>query len=444
MRLLLCSEFYAPSVGGVQEVMRQLAERLVQSGHDVTIVTSSLPERHFSSLNGVTIAEFAVSGNLVRGLRGEVERYRQFVIDFSADAILINASQQWTFDALWPALPYIKARKVFIPCGFSRLHYPKYAKYYRQMPDVLRQFDHLIFCAEQYRDTQFARDHGLTHWSIIPNAASEDEFGVPSSQPDIRRELGIADDSFVFLTVGSLTGLKGQAEVAEAFARLDTGGRSATLVLNGNMPTQESVPRSTSASGACAQQAWAAPLARLKGLHQTAKRQLSRKHPRVDPANKWIALANGIPGKRVLRTNLPRPQLIQLFQAADLFVFASKIEYSPLVLFETAAAGTPFLSVPVGNSEEIARWTGGGVICPAPIDKKGNTQADPSVLAQAMSSLMSDGETLARLGRTGRENWQRKLTWAAVARQYENVLMGKEVDAPTAAVEAAPHICAAG
>src|SRR5207237_10823400 len=34
--------------------------------------------------------------------------------------------------------------------------------------------------------------------------------------------------------LGSLTGLKGHREVAEAFARLDTGGRPAVLVLNGN------------------------------------------------------------------------------------------------------------------------------------------------------------------------------------------------------------------
>lgn len=443
MKLLFCCEFYYPSLGGVQEVMRQLAERMVTFGHDVTVATSTVADRDFSEFNGVKIAEFAVSGNLVRGLRGEVERYRKFVSDFSADAILINASQQWTFDALWPVLGEIKSRKVFIPCGFSRLHYRKYAKYYREMPDVLRQMDHLIFCADQYRDTQFARDHGLTQWSVIPNAASEEEFGDLSPTSDLRRQLSIPEDSFLFLTVGSLTGLKGHAEVAEAFARMDAGGRDATLVLNANLPPQEAVPRSVANTGASTSSSWRWSLGRLKALHQHAKRQLSHRQPQEDPTNKWIDLANQTPGKRVLRTDLPRPDLIKLFQAADLFVFASKIEYSPLVLFESAAASTPFLSVPVGNAVEIARWTGGGMICPAPIDKWGNTQADPAVLADAMARAMRDGALLARLGETARKNWQRKLTWEVIARQYENVLLNRDIDAEVTRLEPLPDLALA-
>jgi Nucleoside-diphosphate-sugar epimerases len=44
--------------------------------------------------------------------------------------------------------------------------------------------------------------------------------------------------------------------------------------------------------------------------------------------------------------NLPRPSLVQAFMAADLFVFASNVEYSPLVLFESAASCSmiPFTS----------------------------------------------------------------------------------------------------
>ncbi len=61
------------------------------------------------------------------------------------------------------------------------------------------------------------------------------------------------------------------------------------------------------------------------------------------------------PLKTVLQTELPRSEVVELFFAADLFIFASKVEYSPLVLFEACAAGLPFVSVPVGNAAEIAR-----------------------------------------------------------------------------------------
>ena len=86
--------------------------------------------------------------------------------------------------------------------------------------------------------------------------------------------------------------------------------------------------------------------------------------------------------KRVVVTDLPRADLVQAYMNADLFVFASYVEYSPLVLFESAAAGTPFLSVPVGNAAEIASWTGGGVICPALQDEQGYTKVDPKVFGE--------------------------------------------------------------
>src|SRR5205807_8449780 len=86
-----------------------------------------------------------------------------------------------------------------------------------------------------YRDIDFARKHGIGHYSIIPNGASEAEFDA-APDPGFRRRLGIPEDNFLFLTVGGLTGLKGHREVAEAFARLDTGGRAVALILNGNKP----------------------------------------------------------------------------------------------------------------------------------------------------------------------------------------------------------------
>ena len=82
--------------------MRQLAERMALAGHDITVATSYVPDRNFTSHNGVKIRDFKVVGNATRGMVGEVDRYRNFVSDFDADAILTKAAQQWTFDALWP------------------------------------------------------------------------------------------------------------------------------------------------------------------------------------------------------------------------------------------------------------------------------------------------------------------------------------------------------
>jgi glycosyltransferase involved in cell wall biosynthesis len=433
MRLLFCCEWYHPNRGGVQEVMRQIAERMAAAGHQVTVATGYLPERDFEVLNGVEVRQFNVGGNLLDGLTGEVERYREFVVGAAVDAILIKAAQQWTFDALWPVLDRVKARKVFIPCGFSGLFLPRYADYFARLPTVLRKFDHLIFYAQSYRDIDFARRNGLAQLTVVPNGASEAEFEQPPD-PQFRRRLGIGEGDFVFLTVGSPIAAKGHREVVEAYARLDTGGRPTTLILNGRWPgldeSQEGAenarPQAASrrrlidllrqSVRALRQQGFSRFGSRLVGAAKRARMELG--------IRRWIARANAQAGKRVLCTNLRRSDLVHTYMAADLFVFASTIEYSPLVLFESAAAGTPFLSVPVGNAEEIAAWTGGGVICPAAADGEGFVHTDPAVLAREMQRLMDDPGLRARLRTVGKASWRREFTWAAIAPRYEAILAG--------------------
>jgi len=441
MRFLLACEFYHPSVGGVQVVMRQIAERLVASGHEVVVATSALPNRDFDVLNGVRIESFVVSGNSVNGIIGEVERYRDFVRSFRGDALLVKAAQQWTCDALWPILDEISMRKVFIPCGFSGLYWPAYAGYFESLKTDLRKWDHLIFYAENYRDVNFARAIGLTDFSIVPNGASEIEFDAEIAAPEIREELGIPQDAFVFLTVGSLTGVKGHREILEAFAALKTDGRPVTLVLNGNAPPApvpvkvEPVPHEIPPPEPFAKKfkRWRrAVKSRIRAacrwsLWKVGLRASPVAPPPVDPLVHWMAVANAQPGKQAMIVDLERPRLVSLFQRADLFVFASNIEYSPLVLYEASAAGLPFLTVPVGNASEIAAWTGAGVLCPAPADANGFTRANAAVLATAMEKLMDDPSTLAELGRTGRERWRRFFTWKGIAARYAAILEGQDV-----------------
>jgi glycosyltransferase involved in cell wall biosynthesis len=440
MHFLFCCEFYYPSVGGVQEVMRQIAERMVRRGHKVTVATTQMQVETFAEWNGVQIEHFAVTGNEVRGISGEADRYRDFVRTFPADALLIKAAQQWTFDALFPILDQIKTRKIFIPCGFSGFYEPAYKGYFERLPTILRKFDQLIFYASHYRDIDFCRTHGLTRLSFIPNGASESEFHTPEESPGFRKSLGIAEDSFVFSTVGSLTGVKGHRELAEAFLRMDNRGHPVTLVLNGN---QNLAPAAQKAAVKLSVVAHARGFLmrcigflRREGLYRAARRcagatlrfarkTCGEKAATLDPISEIALRVNSEPGsaKQMLIVNLPRGQVIDLFKTTNLFVFASNIEYSPLVLFEAAAAGTPFLTVPVGNAEEIALLTGAGVVCPAPKDGYGYTRVEPAILAEAMTRMMNDPTLLSQLGQAGRVNWEQKFTWDSIASQYEALLV---------------------
>lgn len=446
MKFLLCCEFYHPSRGGVQEVMRQVAERLVEFGHEVTVATKALPDRDFDSLNGVRIVGFDVSGSIVRGMTGDVAGYQSFLTAFTGDAIMIKAAQQWTFDAACPVLDKITARKIFIPCGFSGLFLPEYADYFRRMPESLGFFDELIFYARSYRDIDFARQCGLTRLHVLPNGASEREFDVERDL-GIRRSLGIGDRELILLSVGSPVTQKGHLEVAQAF-QLSTCRAPMTLVLNGNWIDR---PAPQAGSNSVAQLEGAkverqegflgralstlrrnGPLSFLKRAGESISarattailRMLGRLPPRPVDVSKVIDALPLSYGKRIIRINLPRDQLVQTFLSTDLFVFASNIEYSPLVLFEAAAAGVPFVTVPVGNATEIAAMTGGGIVCEAARDEFGFTRADPKILAAAIDTLLADEPLRHALGRAGRDAWRSSFNWTVIARQYERILTG--------------------
>jgi glycosyltransferase involved in cell wall biosynthesis len=394
----MACEFYSPSIGGVQEVMRQIGERFVRAGHEVVVATSHLPERRSLKIDGVAVEEFRVSGNLARGMTGEIQRFRDYVMRQDYDILMIKAAQQWTFDALTPVLDAIQARKIFIPCGFSGLLDPVYADYYERMPEWLKAFDRLIFYASDYRDINLAKKHGLKNIAIVPNGADEREFDI-GKDARFRARHGIREDAFVVMTVGSLTGLKGHLELAHAFQQCDFGSVPACLILVANRP---SAPKRTP---------WPGWLKRLVGRPLTPEMALKPILERI----------NATEGRQVIFGDFPRPEVVQAYQNSNLFVLASKIEYSPLVLFEAAAAGLPFISVPVGNAAEVAQWTGGGQICAASVDARGYTLVDPGSLARHIQALAERAQTRADLGAAGRRSWEQRFTWDRVYRCYERL-----------------------
>ncbi|MBP0598387.1 glycosyltransferase family 4 protein [Herbaspirillum sp. LeCh32-8] len=419
MKILFCCEFFHPSVGGAQEVVKQIALRLAARGHQVGVATSFLENRQSDQYRGVAIHAFNVRGNKVKGMSGEIERYRNFIRDGAYDLIFIYAAQQWTLDAILDDLPHLKTRTVLVPCGYSGLPDPAYRDYFAQLPDVLRSFDALVYHAHDYRDVRFAAQHGLDNSVFVPNGADDLEF-AREGDGGFRRAQGMVDDELLLLTVGSLNGAKGHLEIAEAFARAEIAGK-ATLVLNGNAmpPTGDALGAGLrkllvmlKARGAVATMRFVAGrLLHALGFRPDYWERLRRV---MDAVNRRPAS-----GKRILMIDLPRQELIGAFLEADLFVFASLIEYSPLVLFEACAAGLPFLTVPVGNSREIVEWTQGGELCPAPVDGQGFTRVDPQVLGAHIARLAADPARLAELSANGRRAWQEHYNWDTISRQYE-------------------------
>jgi glycosyltransferase involved in cell wall biosynthesis len=401
MKLLFCCENYPPSIGGVQEVIRQIAERLVLSGFEVTVATSAHPNRDADVLmKGVRVLSFPVSGNFIHGMRGELSSYRRLLLEGNFDVIMIKAAQQWTFDAAIDVLPSLNCRKFLIPCGFSGLNKKLYRKYFQLMPRWLAYFDGLIFYSHEYQDTLFARQHGLKNLYFLSNGVDEQEF-LDLDSHNIRKKLGIPQGHDILLSVGSLIAEKGHWEVVRAFANAKIN-RATTLVINGNSPKG--------------------------GMFSKAKRMIKNLTTGRFPLEIELCLrglSSKSEDKSVLIVDLKRIDLVNLYKASNLFIFASHVEYSPLVLFEAAAAGVPFISSAAGNSAEIADWTGAGKIIPPMTNK--NAEVSIDVLTGYIEDNLENRNQLQYKGECGRSAiFSKGFTWAEITKLYQSLLCGTQ------------------
>jgi glycosyltransferase involved in cell wall biosynthesis len=385
MKILNTVEFYHPSKGGAQEVVRQLSERLVKLGHEVVVATTKLPERKENISNGVVIKSFDISGNDVRGYRGDIGAYREFLVNSDFDILMNYAAQQWATDLCLPLLDRIRAKKVFVPCGFSGLFDPAYEAYFKKVADLMPKYDANIFLSNSYRDIEFARKNDISNLYVIPNGCGLDEFGeVP--EIDFRRKFGIKPDDFLIIHVGSHTGLKGHRELYEIFKKSNI--RDAVLLIIGNP-----VP------GGC---------------------QFSCTKKSVFFNFSWQRFKSN---KRVIVKDLSRTDTVAAYHAADLFLFPSNIECSPIVLFEAAASRTPFLTTDVGNAHEIVEWTQGGQVLPTKKHVNGYSQADIDQSSAMLSIVWKSSKLREQLASAGYNAWLSKFTWERIAKEFESLFL---------------------
>ncbi len=398
MKILHCVESYFPSVSGAPEVVRHISERMVKAGHDVTVATRKLADRKSLTHNGVKIVEFNIRPtsqngmSTVTGLAGDLKKYQDFLVKSDFDVVMTYAAQQWTTDLMLPVLDKIKAKKVIVPCGYSALYDPAYKQYFKDMPAYLDKFDAAVYLSDDYRDINFALQHKLHNSHLIPNGADENEFAdlpTAAEKKQIRSKYGIK--GVMLMTVANYTGEKGHQELLALFKRLPA---RATLVSAG-----------TTAPG--------------QGSYDLFKTQAERINNNPKFAGKRVVMIDGT----------RRSMVLELLKAADIFVFLSNIEASPLVLYEANAAGLPFVATPVGNSAEIANWTGGGVIVKASDQDNGRVRADLKDALWQVARLVYNPRRRKSLGRTGRKSWQQKYTWQKLTDQYlklySDILKGK-------------------
>jgi glycosyltransferase involved in cell wall biosynthesis len=377
-----CVESYEPAKGGMPEVVKQLSERLVKAGHRVTVFTSTHPGRKSDQLNGVHIRSFPVQSNRVEGIKGDTETYFSALKNGAFDVVTFFAAQQWSVDAVIDRLQEIPGKKVFVPTGFSHFYNPAYKQYFDSMSRWMHSFDMNVFLSDNYQDINFARKHGVKNIMLIPNGAAEEEFESAHSI-SVRKKLGISNDQLMLLHVGTYTGIKGHREALRIFTGASIG--NAVLVLAGNkIHYLEKAFRSH----------YSYFLLRLRAL-------LKR--------------------KRIIFVELSRDETVSAFREADLFFFPSNVECSPIVLFESMAAGVPFLASDAGNTAEIIQWSEGGWLLPGEKAANGWARIDIGRSIETLERVVADRNRLKSTGAKGKQAWKEKFTWKKIAEQYSDL-----------------------
>ena len=386
MKILHTVESYLPAINGMVKVVQELSERLAQKGHQLTVATSYHPQRTQSIINKVKINQFKIKGKAVTGYQAEkkeLQRYQDFLLQSDFDIITNFAAQQWATDLALPILSRIKAKKVFVPTGFSGLYLPVYKTYFKKMPCWMKKYDMNVFLSNNYRDINFARENGVKKRVLIPNGASAEEF-LSAQRIDMRKQLGIPPGHFLIMLVGAHTGAKGHRETIDIFRKATI--TNATLLIVANPSWNR-----------CARHCFL-----TKYIFNVLPKR------RVDK-------------KQLIITSLSRQETINAYKIADLFLFPSNIECYPLVLFEAMASKTPFLVTDVGNSKEIIDWSKSGKLLPTMIGLQGFSHAQINQSAKVLENIYNNKYQREIMAESGYKAWQKQFTWEKITKRYEKL-----------------------
>ena len=361
LKILITVEFYyARGGGGIQEQARQIAEGLAARGHNVVVATSSVPDRP-EQIDNVRIASFAVKGNLVRGIAGEGERYQRFLLDSNAEIVMNFAANVWTTDLAFDVLDRVSGKKVLSTPGVSKIGHPRYEAYYaKAYMNGLEKYDRIVYTSADYRDKLFGDQHGLGAKAvIIPNGAGQEFLSQPLG---FREKFGIRTP-YVILSVSNHFFAKGHDFIIQAFKKMNR--RDATLLIVGERPFVHSW-----------YSCW----------------------PRCKLVSMW--------DRRIqLLQALPRSWVVSAYQEADLFLFGSRVECAPLVMYESFASRTPFITTNVGNVKDNRDVV--------------KIVSTPDEMAAVAEELLTSDAKRAAISERAYQLWSEQYTWDRIVDKYE-------------------------
>tara|TARA_B110000483_G_C18127787_1_gene516366 strand:+ start:46 stop:1137 length:1092 start_codon:yes stop_codon:yes gene_type:complete len=356
MKILICAESFYPEINGVSSVITNLTREFSKKNIEISIATKKIIKRKKLIIKNeyIKVHEFEISGNYVNGIRGEKKKYTDFLKNSNFDIYFFYAAQQWSFDLALPIIKSFNKKICFVPCGFSRLNNFFYKRYFDFLFNEISNINSVIFHSKYYQDYIVCKDKKIKNLSIITNGANTCLSKDQKKNNDI-------------LIISEIKFNKGLDRSLLALLMSDVSNNNLKIY-------SQKKPHALNFYFLLIN--FLAFLLKLKKINTT--------------------LAYGFDEKYFKNERFK----------FRIFLFGSRLECSPLVLYESAASGLPFVSFKSGNSEEIAKKTGAGITVNSIIE-----------MTKAINKLFYDNKLNRKLSNAGLKN-SLKFTWKKIANKY--------------------------
>jgi glycosyltransferase involved in cell wall biosynthesis len=373
MKILHTAHSYYPERNGIAEVVSQISRGLVLLGHEVHVATGLIEKTtNYEELSGVKINRFSISGNYLEGVKGnpaEIKRYLDFVLKSDWDIIVNHAGQSWPTDLLINHVGRISIPFIYVPHGMSGINDPKWSEYFSIMPELFERYAHISCLSESFDEKPFCDAHNIKHYSIIPNGVNLDEF-ERFELIDVRTNWRIGNKKLV-LNISNHNPLKGHKEFIQLAEKFDND--FVFVNIGNSYPAARFNLGKFGVQGGCYYEC----LLKSRGVQN-----------------------------HLMKTHVPREEILSVLRTADLFVLTSNWEASPIVILEAMASGLPWLSFNVGNVKEQS----GGIV----VD-------DLEHMAFTVKKLFDDRELIVKLAEAGKKQILERNNWTNIVKMYENL-----------------------
>jgi glycosyltransferase involved in cell wall biosynthesis len=249
MRILVVTKYYHPVIGGVETLVRTLAESHVRAGHQCTVVCMDLSKDSDEVINGVRVIRFHRQGLARSGIHLGVRDW--LMANATPDQFdIVNIHNFHSPQALMAAF-YCRAQG--LPFVFTT-HYHGHGqnrkrdllfRVYRVYGGNIYNWSEKNICVSNFEKELVQNDFDLPEDSlvIVPNG------GRDFQKVDVPRE-----DSILY--VGRLVKYKGVDHILSAMSVLLGQGKTVQLRVVGSGPEKESLVRTAHELGLDGQIEW--------------------------------------------------------------------------------------------------------------------------------------------------------------------------------------------